>query len=94
VADGALFGNPGQLVVQGTAILAAIAYSGVCSFVLLKLIGLVLPLRVDATDEAAGLDIAAHGEEAYMHVGGATAIAEPALPSAAAPVFSAARAEG
>jgi ammonium transporter, Amt family len=70
LADGALFGNPGQLVVQGTAVLAAIAYSGVMSFILLKLISLVLPLRATKSDEATGLDISAHGEEAYMHSDG------------------------
>jgi ammonium transporter, Amt family len=70
LADGALFGNPYQLVIQGTAILAAIAYSGVVSFVLLKLISLVLPLRATESDEATGLDISAHGEEAYMHSDG------------------------
>ena len=56
VADGVLFGNPGQILVQGTAVLAAIVYSGVVSFVLLKLIALVLPLRATASDEATGLD--------------------------------------
>jgi len=70
LADGALFGNPYQLVIQGTAILAAIVYSGVVSFVLLKLISLVLPLRATESDEATGLDISAHGEEAYMHSDG------------------------
>jgi len=70
VADGVLFGNPGQILVQGTAILAAIVYSGVVSFVLLKLIALVLPLRATTSDEAVGLDIAAHGEEAYLHSDG------------------------
>ena len=72
VADGALFGNPYQLVVQGTAILAAIAYSGVMSFVLLKAIGLVLPLRATADDETGGLDISLHGEDAYPHSEGGT----------------------
>jgi Amt family ammonium transporter len=70
VADGVLFGNPGQIMVQGTAVLAAIVYSGVVSFVLLKLIALVLPLRATGSDEAVGLDIAAHGEEAYLHSDG------------------------
>ena len=74
IADGALFGNPGQLLVQGTAILAAIAYSGAATFIILKLIGLVLPLRATDTEEAEGLDINAHGEEAYMHVGGTSAV--------------------
>jgi len=70
VADGALFGNPGQLLIQGAAVLAAIVYSGVMSFVLLKLIALFVPLRAASSDEAAGLDITLHGEEAYVHADG------------------------
>jgi Amt family ammonium transporter len=67
IADGLLFGNPGQVGIQLVAVLAAMIYSSVMSFVLLKLIGLVLPLRADATDETAGLDVNQHGEEAYIH---------------------------
>ena len=70
VADGALFGHPGQLLIQGAAVLAAIVYSGVMSFVLLKLIALFVPLRAASSDEAAGLDITLHGEEAYVHADG------------------------
>src|SRR5690349_22757479 len=40
VADGALFGNPGQLAIQATAVLAAIVYSFVASFVLVKVLGM------------------------------------------------------
>jgi Amt family ammonium transporter len=75
VADGLLFGNPGQVGIQAVAILAAIVYSGVMSFVLLKVIGLVIPLRASVEDESTGLDISEHGEEAYVHSGGMTAIA-------------------
>jgi Amt family ammonium transporter len=72
VTDGALFGNPGQLLIQGAAILAAILYSGVASFVLLKLIALVMPLRATEAEEIEGLDISQHGEEAYLNAGGST----------------------
>ena len=72
LADGLLYGNPGQVMVQATAIGAAIVYSGVGSFVLLKLIGLVIPLRAASIDEGAGLDITQHGEEAYLQVGEAS----------------------
>ncbi len=72
VADGLLYGNPRQVLIQGAAILAAIVYSGVMSFVLLKLVGLVLPLRVSRTDESDGLDVTQHGEEAYIHGEGFT----------------------
>jgi Amt family ammonium transporter len=69
VADGALFGNPFQLVIQAGAVLAVLAYSGVGSFVLLKLVNLVIPLRASESDESAGLDVSLHGEEAYLHEG-------------------------
>jgi Amt family ammonium transporter len=67
IADGLLFGNPAQLGIQATAVAAAIVYSGVVSFVLLKAIGLVIPLRAESSDETAGLDVTQHGEEAYIH---------------------------
>jgi ammonium transporter, Amt family len=78
VADGLLFGNPGQLAIQGMAVLAAILYSGIGSFVLLKLIGLVMPLRATAADESVGLDVSEHGEEAYVHAAGSVAVASSA----------------
>jgi ammonium transporter, Amt family len=68
--DGLLFGNPGQLGVQATAVAAAIVYSGLVSFILLKVIGLVIPLRANASDESVGLDMCLHGEEAYVQTGG------------------------
>jgi Amt family ammonium transporter len=71
LADGLLYGNPGQLLIQATAVLAAIVYSGVASFILLKLIGLVIPLTATTTEQVDGLDISAHGEEAYMAASGA-----------------------
>jgi len=82
VADGLLFGNPRQLLIQGAAVLAALVYSAVISFVLLKLIGLVIPLRATTADEAEGLDISQHGEEAYIHGGGLSAAHVETRPSA------------
>ena len=63
--DGVLFGNPGQFLIQATAVGAAIVYSGVGSFALLKLIGLVMPLRAEGKEEGVGMDVTQHGEEAY-----------------------------
>jgi Amt family ammonium transporter len=48
---------------------AALLYSGVMSFILLKLIGLFLPLRANVSDESTGMDVSQHGEEAYIHIG-------------------------
>jgi Amt family ammonium transporter len=67
--DGALFGNPRQLLIQGVAVLAAIVYSGLATFVILKLVGLVISLRASTTEESEGLDITEHGEEAYAFGG-------------------------
>ena len=86
IADGALFGNPWQLVVQLTAIAATIAYSGVMSFALLKAIAAVTALRATAADEGAGLDFGQHGEEAYGHAG--VAVPAPALEIPAATVLA------
>ena len=47
-----LFGNPGQLVIQATAVGAAIVYSGVMSFILLKVIGLVCRCARPTTTKA------------------------------------------
>jgi ammonium transporter, Amt family len=70
IADGLLFGNPGQLVTQAIAVGAAIAYSGAMTFVLLKVVALVFPLRASQDDEQVGIDLVAHGEEAYVHASG------------------------
>jgi ammonium transporter, Amt family len=75
LADGALFGNPWQIVIQSTAIMATLAYSGVMSFGLLKLIGAITPLRATADDESVGLDLSQHGEEAYVHAEGSGVLA-------------------
>ena len=68
VFDGALHGNPGQVGIQAVAVLTAIVYSGVVSFLLLKLISVFFPLRATIADEATGLDVTMHGEEAYLHI--------------------------
>ncbi|MEO8481354.1 MAG: ammonium transporter [Acidobacteriota bacterium] len=74
LADGLLYGNPGQLGIQATAVAAAIVYSGVMSFILLKLVGMIFPLRATPEAESEGLDQTAHGEEAYVHSGGSMQI--------------------
>jgi len=71
VADGLFYGNPEQLLDQVVAAAAAPAYAFVVTFALLKLIGLVMPLRVGEHEEALGMDVVAHGEEAYVSGEGA-----------------------
>jgi Amt family ammonium transporter len=93
LADGLLYGNPGQLMVQATAVVAAIVYSGVVSFVLLKLIGFVIPLRADAADESEGLDITQHGEEAYLNVGSGSMLVASSVDAGSHTVLKPARAD-
>ncbi|HEX7245129.1 MAG TPA: ammonium transporter, partial [Solirubrobacterales bacterium] len=66
VSDGLLYGNAAQLWDQVLAVLAGPAYAFGMTFVLLKLIGLFTPLRASEHEEALGLDVTYHGEEAYV----------------------------
>jgi Amt family ammonium transporter len=64
-ADGLLYGNPSQFLVQIEAVLVVIAFAFVVSFVLLKAINTFSKLRVTPEEEEQGLDISQCGEEAY-----------------------------
>ncbi len=64
-ANGLFFGNPGQFVTQAIGAGAAIAYSVVLTFVILKVIDLTIGLRVETDDETQGLDVTSHGEVGY-----------------------------
>jgi Amt family ammonium transporter len=64
-ADGLLFGNVHQLFVQGIGVLAAVAYSFIVTFFLLKLIDLTLGLRISDEEEVLGLDLSQHEENGY-----------------------------
>jgi Amt family ammonium transporter len=59
-------GNPSLLIGQVAAVLITMAFAGIGSLVLLKLLDMTIGLRVPAEDEQRGLDITAHGEEGYM----------------------------
>jgi len=63
--NGFFFGNPAQLGIQALAVVIVAAFAFVGSYVLLRLINLVTPLRVSPQDEDAGLDLSQHGEAAY-----------------------------
>ncbi len=65
VADGLFYGNAEQLGDQAIAALAAPVYAFVATYVLLRVIGLFTPLRATEHEEALGMDVVAHGEEAY-----------------------------
>jgi Amt family ammonium transporter len=64
--DGLFNGNPGQLWIQFVSVVATCAFSFIVSYVLLKIISVIVPLRVNDEDEEAGLDVAVHSESAYQ----------------------------
>jgi len=59
---GVFEGNVNQLWIQFVGILATIIYSAVATFVILKIIQVIMGLRVDDETEVEGLDINLHGE--------------------------------
>ena len=50
------------MLTQVYGVAVTLAWSGVVTFVLLKVIGFFLPLRVREEDERIGLDVSLHGE--------------------------------
>ncbi|HEU5012699.1 MAG TPA: ammonia channel protein, partial [Roseiflexaceae bacterium] len=65
-ADGLLYGNPGQLVIQLIAVVSVAAYAAGVTWVLLKFINATIGLRVSLEEEVRGLDASQHGEVAYQ----------------------------
>jgi Amt family ammonium transporter len=55
----------GQTMIQIEAVIITILWTAIGSFILLKLVDMVVGLRVDADSERQGLDLTSHGESAY-----------------------------
>ena len=70
-ANGLLFGNPAQFMVQLVSVLAVLIYSGLASYALLTILNMFMTVRATPRTESIGLDIALHGEEAYTDGEGA-----------------------
>ncbi|OGT73982.1 MAG: ammonia channel protein [Gammaproteobacteria bacterium RIFCSPLOWO2_12_47_11] len=62
-AEGMTMGS--QVGVQVVGILAVAVFTGIMTFVLLKIVDLTLGLRVNAEDESMGLDTSQHNERGY-----------------------------
>ncbi|MDR3505710.1 MAG: ammonium transporter [Acidocella sp.] len=60
---GLLEGASHQMLLQAEGIIVTLLYSGIVSFIILKLIDLTIGLRVSKEDEVEGLDITQHGEK-------------------------------
>jgi Amt family ammonium transporter len=64
-SPGLLEGNPGQVMLQVYGVLATLIYSGVGSFIILKVIDVIIGLRVTDEQEREGLDQSLHGEAVH-----------------------------
>jgi ammonium transporter, Amt family len=61
-SPGLLEGNARQVLIQLYAVIVVVIWSGVLTYVLLKVISFLLPLRVNQQHEIEGLDVTQHGE--------------------------------
>jgi len=86
VSDGWFYGHIGQLGDQALAALATPLYAFGATFVLLKVLGALMPLRGPEPDEALGMDTIHHGEEAYPTGEGAILVTPEDGGEAPAPV--------
>lgn len=64
-ADGLFFGNPAQLGIQLVAVVATWIFAFLGTWLILKLVKLVMDLRVSEEEEVIGLDLSQHRETAY-----------------------------
>lgn len=63
--DGLFYGNPALFIIQLKTVAITIAYSAVVTFIIYKIVDMVIGVRVDDKEEAMGLDLTQHHEQAY-----------------------------
>jgi Amt family ammonium transporter len=66
--SGLFYGNAGQFVTQLIATGVTILYSGVLTFVLFKIVDKLVGIRATPKEEAVGLDVSQHKEDAYTAI--------------------------
>ena len=64
--SGLIDGNPQQVVTQAIAVVATIAYAVVGTYLIVKVVDVLLGIRVKPEAEELGLDLSVHGEVAYQ----------------------------
>jgi Amt family ammonium transporter len=65
-ASGLIEGNGNQVLKQAVAVGATWIYSGIATFIILKVVDRFVGLRVEESEEEAGLDSSQHGEVAWQ----------------------------
>jgi Amt family ammonium transporter len=64
-ANGLLFGNAHQLVVQSLSLLATITFAVIMTFIIFKIVDAIIGMRVEEKNEIIGLDLTQQSEAAY-----------------------------
>jgi len=64
--SGLIDGNPQQVVTQAIAVVATVAYAVVGTYLIVKVVDVLLGIRVKPEAEELGLDLSVHGEVAYQ----------------------------
>jgi len=59
---GMLEGNTAQVGIQLLGVAATVVYTGIATYIILKVVDVIMGLRVSEEDEREGLDLALHGE--------------------------------
>jgi Amt family ammonium transporter len=67
-SNGLFFGNPHQFLVQALAVGATLLYAGLATWILYKIVDLMMGIRVYEDVEDVGLDLTQHHERAYTMV--------------------------
>ena len=88
---GLFYGHPKQLAIQAGAALTIIVWDGIVTFVILRVLGLFMKLRIPDDQLEIG-DVAVHGEEVYpsedlvsVHAGRASEVFSEASPTTLEP---------
>ncbi len=63
--DGLWYGNSKLFAIQALAVLVTIAYTLIGTFIIYKLVDLLIGVRIADEEEAIGLDLTQHNERAY-----------------------------
>jgi len=63
--SGLIDGNSRQVLVQGMGVVAAVLWSGIVTWIILKVVDVIIGLRVSTETEIEGLDQALHGEQLH-----------------------------
>ncbi len=64
-ADGLLFGNAHQLLVQGLMLIVTVAFAAIMTFIIFKIVDALIGMRVEEKNEIVGLDLTQQSEAAY-----------------------------